>query len=757
MKKTPLVRLLFLGVLVAAGAFCAWYFRDKLEPALQWVRDLGYWGLVILGAAYLPSALVAFPPAFLLTIAAGAFYDIVPAVIAISLGSTLAATCAFLLGRTLARGWVEANVANRPVFKALDTAVAEGGFKIVLLTRLSPLLPFFVLNYAYGLTKVKLRDFVLASWIGMLPGTLLYVYIGSTVRGAADAVLAGGKPPDSGVAGRVLWWIGLGATVLVTVLVTRQARQALQKTLKTNEGEGEGEDKDKGPPTPQGGDHPAEPLTVAPPDEFNRKLLDNVHPSNWVNPAPPPRYHLVVVGAGTAGLVTAAGAAGLGARVALIERDLFGGDCLNVGCVPSKALLRAARAAAEVRAAGRFGVHTGEVAVDFPAVMERLRRLRSDMSGNDSASRFRGLGVDVYLGGGKFTGKDTVEVAGKILRFRRAAVTTGARAAKPDISGLADVGYLTNETVFNLTELPRRLAVVGAGPIGCELAQAFARFGSEVALLGKQPSLLPREDAKASELVKQAMVQDGVKLFLGVGVMRAEKNGMDKILHLADGREVRADAILVGVGRTPNVEWLGLEAAGVTYDPKKGIHVDDRLRTSNPRIFSAGDVCSRYQFTHAADAMARIVIQNALFYGGAKVSNLTVPWCTYTEPEVAHVGLYEHEAKEKGVEVDVFTQEMRHVDRAILDGDTEGFVKILVRKGTDRIVGVDIVARHAGEMISELTAVMVAKGGLRTLGQTIHPYPTQAEALRKVADVYSRTRLTPFVKGLFGKWFRWTE
>jgi pyruvate/2-oxoglutarate dehydrogenase complex dihydrolipoamide dehydrogenase (E3) component/uncharacterized membrane protein YdjX (TVP38/TMEM64 family) len=757
MKKTSLVRLLFLGVLVVAGAFSAWYFRDKLEPALQWVRDLGLWGLIILGAAYLPSALIAFPPAFLLTIAAGAFYDIVPATIAISLGSTLAATCAFLLGRTLARGWVEANVANRPVFKALDTAVADGGFKIVLLTRLSPLLPFFVLNYAYGLTKVKLRDFVLASWIGMLPGTLLYVYIGSTVRGAADAVLAGGKPPDSGVAGRVLWWVGLGATVLVTVLVTRQARQALQKTLKTKEGEGEGEDKDKGPPTPQGGDHPAEPLTVAPPDEFNRKLLDNVHPSNWVNPEPPPRYHLVVVGAGTAGLVTAAGAAGLGARVALIERDLFGGDCLNVGCVPSKALLRAARAAAEVRAAGRFGVHAGEAAVDFPAVMERLRRLRSDMSGNDSASRFRGLGVDVYLGGGKFTGKDTVEVAGKILRFRRAAVTTGARAAKPDISGLADVGYLTNETVFNLTELPRRLAVVGAGPIGCELAQAFARFGSEVALLGKQPSLLPREDAKASELVKQAMVQDGVKLFLGVGVMRAEKNGMDKILHLADGREVRADAILVGVGRTPNVEWLGLEAAGVQYDPKKGIHVDDRLRTSNPRIFSAGDVCSRYQFTHAADAMARIVIQNALFYGGAKVSNLVIPWCTYTEPEVAHVGLYEHEAKEKGVEVDVFTQEMRHVDRAILDGDTEGFVKILVRKGTDRIVGATIVARHAGEMISELTAVIVAKGGLRTLGQTIHPYPTQAEALRKVADAYSRTRLTPFVKGLFRKWFRWTE
>jgi pyruvate/2-oxoglutarate dehydrogenase complex dihydrolipoamide dehydrogenase (E3) component len=441
----------------------------------------------------------------------------------------------------------------------------------------------------------------------------------------------------------------------------------------------------------------------------------------------------------------------------LIERDLFGGDCLNVGCVPSKALLRAARAAAEVRTAGRFGVHAGDVAVDFPAVMERMRRLRSGISGNDSALRFRGLGVDVYLGEGKFTGKDTVEVAGKTLRFRRAVVATGARAAKPDIPGLADIGYLTNETVFNLTELPRRLAVMGAGPIGCELAQAFARFGSEVFLIGKQPALLPREDAAASELVKQAMEQDGVKLFLGVNIVRAETHGIDKVLHLADGREVRADAILVGVGRAPNVAGLDLEAASVDYDPKKGVHVDDRLCTSNPRIFSAGDVCSRYKFTHAADAMARIAIQNALFYGGAKVSGLTIPWCTYTEPEVAHVGLYEHEAEEKGVKVDVFTQEMRHVDRALLDGDTDGFVKVLVRKGTDRIVGTTIVARHAGEMISEVTAVMVAKGGLRSLGRTIHPYPTQAEALRKVADAYSRSRLTPFVKGLFQRWFRWTS
>jgi pyruvate/2-oxoglutarate dehydrogenase complex dihydrolipoamide dehydrogenase (E3) component/uncharacterized membrane protein YdjX (TVP38/TMEM64 family) len=746
-KKTPLVRLLLLGALITGGFIAAWYFRSKLEQALGRIHDLGFWGLLILGGAYLPSALIAFPPAFLLTVAAGAFYDIVPATIAISLGSTLAAACAFLLGRTLARDWVESSVANRPIFKALDAAVAEAGFKIVLLARLSPLLPFTLLNYAFGLTKVKLRTYVLASWIGMLPGTLLYVYIGSTIKSTAD--LVGGKPAESSLPAKVFWWAGLGATVLVTFLVTRKARQALQRVLKTDE------DQSKSRRAVIGSGSPPERLTVAPPDEYNRALLNHVHPADWVNPQLAPRYHLVVIGAGTAGLVTAAGAAGLGARVALIERDLFGGDCLNVGCVPSKALLRAARAVAETRAAGDFGVRTGEIAVDFPAVMERMRRLRASRSPTDSVERFRGLGVDVYLGSGKFTGPDSVEVGGKTLRFRRAAITTGARAAAPDIPGLADVGYLTNETVFNLVELPRRLAVIGAGPIGCELAQAFGRFGSEVVLLGEQASLLPRENAKASDLVRIAMERDGVKLLLGVTVVKAETNGADKVLHLADGREVRVDAILAGVGRTPNVEGLGLDAARVHYDAKTGVHVDDRLRTSNPGVFSAGDVCSRYKFTHVADATARIVIQNALFYGRTRASQLIIPWCTYTDPEVAHVGLYEQEAKQKGVKVDIFTQEMHHVDRAVLDGDAEGFVEVLVRKGTDQMVGATIVARHAGEMISELTALMVAKKGLRTLGQTIHPYPTQMEALRKVADARSRSRLTPFVKRLFQIWFRW--
>jgi pyruvate/2-oxoglutarate dehydrogenase complex dihydrolipoamide dehydrogenase (E3) component len=503
----------------------------------------------------------------------------------------------------------------------------------------------------------------------------------------------------------------------------------------------------------------SDPVHVPPDDAYNRALVANVHPPDWVNPEPAERYHLVVIGAGTAGLVSAAGAAGLGARVALVERELLGGDCLNVGCVPSKALLRCARAAADVRDAGEFGVEVPPgVRVHFPTVMERMRRLRAEISPHDSAARFRSLGVDVFLGQARFTGRETVEVGGRTLRFAKAVIATGARAARPPIPGLDAAGYLTNETVFTLTELPRRLAVIGAGPIGCELAQAFARFGAEVTLLGNHPQLLPREDREAAALVEASMKRDGVRLWLGCTVRAIERREAEKVLRVegGDAGEVRADAILVGVGRQPNVEGLGLEAAGVDYDAKKGVHVNDQLRTSNRRIYAAGDICSRYQFTHAADAMARIVIRNALFLGRAKASALTIPWCTYTDPEVAHVGLYEQEARERGFLVQTFTQELAGVDRAVLDGETDGFVKVHVKAGSDRILGATVVARHAGEMISELTLAMAHRLGMAALADTIHPYPTQAEALKKAGDAYQRTRLTPFVKWLLGKWLKWT-
>jgi pyruvate/2-oxoglutarate dehydrogenase complex dihydrolipoamide dehydrogenase (E3) component len=502
-------------------------------------------------------------------------------------------------------------------------------------------------------------------------------------------------------------------------------------------------------------------IQVQPPDIHNQALVANVHPPDWVNPEPASRYNLVVVGAGTAGLVTAAGAAGLGAKVALIERDLMGGDCLNVGCVPSKALIRSARAVIQVREAKELGIEVAPgTQVHFAAIMERVRRLRAGLSPHDSAGRFRSLGVDVFLGEGKFVGPDAMAVGGATLRFRKAVIATGARAARPPIPGLAEAGYLTNESVFTLTELPRRLAVIGAGPIGCELAQAFACLGAQVTLIGNHAQVMPREDADAAALVETAIRRDGVEVHHNCQVLEVKKDGADKIVCFTDGgetKEVRADAILVGTGRAPNVQGLNLANAGVAYDDKKGVHVNDRLQTSNRRIFAAGDICSAFKFTHAADAMARIAIQNALFLGRAKASALTIPWCTYTNPEVAHVGLSEALARETGVPVTTFRQPLGEVDRAVLDGETIGFVKIHVRTGTDKIVGATIVARHAGEMISELTLAMVARLGLRTLARTIHSYPTQAEAIKKAADAYQRTRLTPRLQVVFRKWFAWTR
>ncbi|MBK8915369.1 MAG: mercuric reductase [Phycisphaerales bacterium] len=498
---------------------------------------------------------------------------------------------------------------------------------------------------------------------------------------------------------------------------------------------------------------------VEPLDEFNRRLLAATHPPDWSNPTPQGRYNLVVIGAGTAGLVAAAGAAGLGARVALVERRPMGGDCLNFGCVPSKALIRSARAIADVRRAAEFGVNVPDgVQVDFAAVMERLRRLRAQIAPHDSAERFRGLGVDVFIGNARFTAPDSIMVGGQTLRFAKACVATGARPVVPPIPSLIETGFLTNESVFSLTRLPRRLAVLGAGPIGCELAQSFARFGVEVYLIDLAPQVLAREDRDAAEIVQRAITDDGVELILNAKVSRVSLGAGVRTLSIetpAGPRELIVDDILVGVGRAPNVAGLGLEAANVAFDERAGVRVNDRLRTTNPRIYAAGDVCFPYKFTHVADAMARIVIRNALFFGRAKASALTIPWCTYTDPEIAHVGLYEREATDRGLATTTFRIPLDGVDRAILDGDTEGFLKVIVRKGTDRILGATLVARHAGEMISEITALMAAGGGLKTLSGTIHPYPTQADVFKRAGDAFARTGLTAFTKRVLSAVLAW--
>jgi pyruvate/2-oxoglutarate dehydrogenase complex dihydrolipoamide dehydrogenase (E3) component len=496
-----------------------------------------------------------------------------------------------------------------------------------------------------------------------------------------------------------------------------------------------------------------------PMDAHNQTLAENVHPSSWVNPEPSGRYNLVVVGAGSAGLISAALAAGLGARVALIERHYLGGDCLNVGCVPSKGVIRASRMVAEARRAQReLGLQlAGDAEPDFAAVMQRMRRIRAQISHEDAALRYRDeLGVEVHLGEARFTGRDRVEVAGKTLHFRKAVIATGARAIALPIDGLEAAGFLTNESVFNLSERPRRLGVIGAGPIGCELSQAFQRLGCEVTLMHADAHVLPREDPDAAQLLQQRLEAEGVRVMNDAKIERVEVRGADRWVRLGlpGGRtdEIAVDEILLGVGRAPNVENVGLEAAGVAYDAKRGVRVNDYLQTTNPRIYAAGDVCMNWKFTHAADAAAKIVVSNALFLRTQKLSSLVMPWCTYTDPEIAHVGMYVRDAEAAGIETDTFQVPLREVNRAVTDGEEDGFVKIHTKRGSDRILGATVVATHAGEMLGEITLAIVGKLGLRAILKTIHPYPTQAEGIKRAAGLYARSKLTPRVARWMGRW-----
>jgi pyruvate/2-oxoglutarate dehydrogenase complex dihydrolipoamide dehydrogenase (E3) component len=455
-------------------------------------------------------------------------------------------------------------------------------------------------------------------------------------------------------------------------------------------------------------------------------------------------------------LVAAYAAAALGAKVALIERGMLGGDCLNVGCVPSKTLIRTARLYAEIRAAQHYGASAPvEIDVDFPAAMERVHRIRARISRSDSVQRLTAAGVDVFFGEARFTGRESVAVDGAQLRFRRAMIATGARPNTPEIPGLAAAGYLTNENAFDLTELPRRVLVIGGGPLGCEFAQAFCRLGAQTTIAQNMPLFLPNEERDAAQLLSDAFARDGIEVRLNTEAVSVRLEGGQKLVDLVSGdykSTVAVDAILTGVGRVPNVEGMDLEVAGVDYDTTRGVHINDFLQTSNPRIYAAGDVCLEDKYTHTADASARIVVRNALFLGRQRLSALTIPWCTYTDPEIAHVGLYVRQAQQRGIPVKTFTVPMHEVDRAIADGEETGFVKIHVRERTDKILGATIVARHAGEMINEITLAIVAGIGLRDLARVIHAYPTQAEAIRMAADAYGRTRLTPMIRAALRRW-----
>jgi pyruvate/2-oxoglutarate dehydrogenase complex dihydrolipoamide dehydrogenase (E3) component len=479
-----------------------------------------------------------------------------------------------------------------------------------------------------------------------------------------------------------------------------------------------------------------------------RELTAAARPTGWRNPDPAKPYDLLIVGGGPAGLAAAEHAIDRGAKVALIERHLLGGVSLLTGSVPSKSIIRTSRLYADMRNAERFGaVVPSGIRENFAAAMERMQRLRARISKYHSAERLKNAGVDLYFGAARFAGPDSIVVEGATVRFANALIATGARTMPTAIPGLEQAGYFTSEDVFDLTECPPRLLVVGGGPLGCELAQAFCRLGSHVVIVQNEAKFLPKEERDAAQLLSESMARDGVEIHLNstVAAVRTAATGEKLVDLVSDDRKstIAVDHILIGVGRTPNIEGLGLEEAGVGCDPMPGIRVDDFLRTTNPRIYAAGDVCLEHKFTHAAEASARLAAANALFAETARWSALTIPWCTYTDPEIAHVGLYVGEARERSIPVKTITVLMHDTDRAMIDGQEVGFVKIHLREGTDEILGATIVASHAGEMINEITLAIDAHIGLSVLATVVHAYPTQAGAIKRAADAFAKSRLTP--------------
>jgi pyruvate/2-oxoglutarate dehydrogenase complex dihydrolipoamide dehydrogenase (E3) component len=463
-------------------------------------------------------------------------------------------------------------------------------------------------------------------------------------------------------------------------------------------------------------------------------------------------YNVVVIGAGTAGLVTAAGTTGLGGRVVLIERNLMGGDCLNFGCVPSKALISSARLIQQIRESEKWGLDHQEPQFVFEKVFERMRARRAKIAPHDSQERFESLGVDIFRGEAAFVSPYEIEVAGQKLRAKNFVIATGSRATVPKIEGIESVSYFTNETIFDeLKEKPETMLLLGGGPIGCELGQAFGRLGVKVTIVQRGAQLVPREDVEVAEFVQKRFMAEGIRVRLNAAAKRVSMRDGKIALEFADAETITADVILIAAGRTPNLSALNLEAAGVDYD-EQGVKVNACLQTSQPHIYAAGDITNRLKFTHTADFTARIVVRNILMplqLLRQKVDWSVVPWCTYTDPEVAHVGLGEKEAKQKNIEYDLFVVPLEDVDRAVVESEEAGFAKILTAKGSDKILGATIVAPHAGDLLHEFVLAMKAGIGLGKIASIIHAYPTFAELARKAGDQFNKTRLTPRAKKVF--------
>jgi len=639
------------------------------------------------------------PGAALMTLAGGAVFGLLWGTLIVSFASTLGATLAFLVSRYLLRDSVQTRFGDK-LTSINDGVEKEGAFYLFTL-RLVPVFPFFVINLVMGLTPIRTFTFYWVSQVGMLAGTIVFVNAGTQI--AKIDSLAGILSP-----GLLLSFALLGVFPLIAnkIVAMTKARKVLK-------------------------DYPR-------PKKFDRNL--------------------VVIGGGSAGLVTSLIGAAVKADVTLIEKHKMGGDCLNTGCVPSKALIRSARFVAQQRRATELGMTSASVEFDFADVMARIQRVIKTIEPHDSVERFRGLGVDVIEGEARITSPYTVEVNGQTLTTRSIVIATGARPLVPPLPGIDEVGYLTSDTIWDLRELPRRLLVLGGGPIGCELAQSFARLGSQVIQVERGARIMGREDPDVSDRVMQRFKAEGIDLRIGHSAKAFCVEDGEKVLicdHEGEAVRIPFDQVLVALGRVANTHGFGLEALGVTVN--RTVEVNELLQTNFPNIYAAGDVAGPYQFTHTAAHQAWYAAVNALFSGvkSFKVDYRVIPWATFTDPEVARVGLNETEAKEQGIDYELTTYGLDDLDRAIVDEEAHGIIKVLTVPGKDKILGVTIVGEHAGDLIAEYVTAMKHGLGLNKILATIHIYPTMAEANKFVAGNWKRAHAPQRLLAWLARFHRW--
>ncbi len=703
------IKIILIGVIALLGFsyfafdlgqfFSLDYFKSQQAAIDTYYSENPLTTVALFFLIYVIVTGLSLPGAVLMTLVAGAIFGVFSGTIIVSFASTIGATIAFLVSRYLLRDSIQRRFGDK--LKTINDGIEKDGAFYLFTLRLVPVFPFFVINLMMGLTPIRTVTFFLVSQIGMLAGTIVFVNAGTQV--ARIESLSGILSPSLLISFALLGIFPLIAKKVVSMV---KAKQLLKEYPK--------------------------------PKKFDRNL--------------------VVIGGGSAGLVTAYIAAAVKAKVTLIEKHKMGGDCLNTGCVPSKALIRSAKFVAQQKRASELGMKSASVDFDFSEVMERIQRVIKTIEPHDSVERYQKLGVDVIEGVAKITTPYTVEVNGQILTTRNIVIATGARPFVPPLPGLDEVGYLTSDTVWNLRELPERLVVLGGGPIGSELAQSFARLGSHVTQIELAERIMGREDPDISEMVMQRFRSEGIDIRTGHRAKAFSIEEGEKVLICeSDDEEVRIpfDQVLIALGRVANTSGFGLEELGVTIN--RTVAVNEFLQTNFPNIYAAGDVAGPYQFTHTAAHQAWYAAVNSLFSGfkSFKVDYRVIPWATFTDPEVARVGLNETEAKEKGVEYELTTYGIDDLDRAIADEEAYGIIKVLTVPGKDKILGVTIVGEHSGDLITEYVTAMKHGLGLNKILGTIHIYPTMAEANKYVAGNWKRAHAPKKLLEWVGRFHNW--